>query len=241
MKRGRQYSTKVSVAKRKKQFAGAKKVVVVGDYQAGRELGKLTPKQELKAFDNALTTNTFNTIANPPVFQVLNAQVNGAELYQRVGRKCYMKSLRIRGVIQPNGVSAEFAARMLIIYDSQPNAANPTIQALLQDSSAAGATTWASEINLINRQRFKVLRDKQFLLGNVANVGGATEIVPDPIKNSLNVDEFIDLNGLETIYNGTNGGTIADITSGALHIVTLGDANAGGYNLNYTTRLRYYD
>lgn len=212
----------------------------VAGYQAGRELNK-TPKQELKAFDVALRTNSFSTIAGPPVFDILNAVVNGAELYQRVGRKLYMKSIHVRGVIQPSGASMEAAGRLLVIYDSQPNAAAPLIATLLQDSNAAAATTWASEINLINRQRFKILRDTQFLFGAALNVAGQTELVPDPIRNSLNVEMFIKLNGLEAIYNATNGGTIADIASGAIFLVAIGDANVGTFNFNYTSRLRYYD
>jgi len=54
------------------------------------------PKQELKAFDVA---NTNVLSSNAGTFTLLNAVVNGAELYQRVGRKLYMKSLHIRGLI----------------------------------------------------------------------------------------------------------------------------------------------
>lgn len=213
--------------------------VPAGDYQKGRELLK-TPKQELKAFDVALTTTLGATIAGPPAFNVLNAITNGAELYQRVGRKTYMKSLHFRAQLTPSGVATEAVGRIVIFYDSQPNAANPVIAGLLQDSNAAAATTWISEINLTNRQRFKILRDYQVLMGSSTNIGGANEIIIDPIKNSFNIDMFIKLGGLETIYNATNGGTIADITSGALHMVFFGDANIS-YNLNWSSRLRYYD
>lgn len=211
-----------------------------GDYQAGRELPGV-PKQELKAFDVALRTNIFSTVAGPPTFDVLNAQVNGAELYQRVGRKTYMKSIHIRGGIQPNAVGMDSMCRMLLIYDAQPNKVAPLITDLLLDSNAAAGTTWASEINLINRQRFKILKDTQYYLGSVTNIAGNAELIPDPIRNSLNVEMFVKLHGLETIYNATNGGTVADISSGAIFLVCVGDANAGSFQFNYTSRLRYYD
>lgn len=230
MKRKREHTSKKPSTKRFRQ----------GDYQKGRELAR-TPKQELKAFDIANTTNTFTTVAGPPTFNTLNALVNGAELYQRVGRKIYMKSLHIRGVIQPNAVGNDSGCRIIVYYDSQPNAAAPLVANVLQDSNAAAATTWNSEINLINRQRFKILRDYQLLLGSVTNIAGNAELIPDPIKNSLNVEFFIKLKGLEAVYNATNGGTVADIASGAIGIFCVGDANAGSYDLKYTSRLRYYD
>jgi len=200
------------------------------------------PKQELKAFDVALQNLTNALVATPPTFQVLNACVNGPEIYQRVGRKMYMKSLHIRGVFNATAGAVQQEARLIIYYDSQPNAANPTIQTLLQDSNAAAATTWTSEINLVNRQRFKILRDYQVMLGDVSAISGATEIIPDPIMNSYNVDFFIKLKGLETIFNATNGGTIADISSGSIGITLVGSSTTdGNWVFSYSTRLRYYD
>lgn len=57
------------------------------------------------------------------------------------------------------------------------------------------------------------------------------------------VDWFIPLKGLETIYNNTNGGSIADITSGALlfYLVCDADITTGTWNMEYTSRLRFYD
>lgn len=209
-------------------------------YQAGREMNK-QPKQELKCFDIALRSNAISTVAGPPTFDILNAVVNGSELYQRVGRKTYMKSIHIRGFIQPSAVASETGGRILLIYDSQPNAAAPLTADVLKDSTAAAATTWSSGINLINRQRFKILRDYQVLLGSSTNIAGNAEVIPDPIRNSNNVEFFIKLRGLETIYNATNGGTVADISSGAIFLFFVGDSAANSWQFNYTSRLRYYD
>lgn len=61
-----------------------------GDYQKGRELAK-APKSELKAFDVAQNAIGVNQVTGPPVFETVNTQINGAELYQRVGRKVLYK------------------------------------------------------------------------------------------------------------------------------------------------------
>lgn len=238
----RKAATQASPAYAKK----AKKTTVRAGagYQAGREMTK-APKVELKAFDVALTASPAHGVtagaasAGPPVFNILNAVINGAELYQRTGRKIYMKSLHLRGLFQPTGVSVEGGARLFVIYDSQPNAALPLIAPFLQDSNAAAATTWTSELNLTNRQRFQILRDYQVILG--PTTGATTEAVPDPIKNSYNVDFFIKLHGLESIFNGTNGGTIADITSGSLLLMWVVDDVATNWTFNWSSRLRYYD
>lgn len=212
-------------------------------YQSGRELA-IKPKTELKAFDVAATTQTFNTVATGGNIALVNFVINGAELYQRTGRKIYMKSLHIRGHIKPNAAIAANTGelRMLIVYDSQPNAALPILSTLLQDSNAAAATTIDSEINLANRARYQILRDIQFYYPAAAGADDISGVLPDPIKNSLIVNEFIKLKGLEAVFNGVNGGTIADITSGALYVVCVGDNNSTNrYDIVYTSRLRYYD
>lgn len=211
------------------------------DYQAGRELA-IKPKNELKAFDVAQSNTGFAAIAGPPGFPCLNAVVNGAELYQRTGRKIYMKSLHLRGFIRPTGANATSGIlRMILFYDSQPNAAAPLIGNLIQDSNAAAATTYDSEINLTNRQRFKILRDYQVYAPATGGADLVSGVLPDPIMNTMNIDWFIKLKGLETIYNGVNGGTIADITSGSIHLVCFSDALAGAWSFRFTSRLRYYD
>lgn len=211
-------------------------------YQAGRELLK-TPKQELKAFDVAATGINFDTPANPPVFVALNAVVNGAELYQRVGRKIYMKNIHIRGFVVNTATSTQDMGRILVVYDSQPNIAFPTIAQLLQDSNAAAATSGLSEINLTNRARFQILRDYQVLLPSATNTAGVLTNfeMTDQIKNSFNIDMFIKLKGLESVFNGTNGGTIADITSGSIFITCVTQNNNAEWAFEFTSRLRFYD
>lgn len=234
--------------KRKKGSAPGKKTKkFIGprprDYQAGRELARPTMREK-KAFDVALTNLNFNVPATPPVFQVLNACINGAELYQRVGRKIYMKSIHIRGFIQPIATSISDIGRLIIFYDAQPNAAAPLIATLLQDSTAAAATSSLSEINLINRARFKILRDYQVLLPSQTDTAGVITNLAnfDPIgPNTLNVNFFIPLKGLETEYNGVNGGTIADISSGAIFITAVSQNATSEYEFTYTCRMRYYD
>lgn len=210
---------------------------VKGDYQRGRELAK--PTTELKAFDVASTTISF---AAAGTFAALNVPVNGAELYQRVGRKIYMKSLHFRGFVTNTATAVQDVGRVIIFYDSQPNAGAPNLAALLQDSNAAAATTALSEINLTNRQRFKILRDHQIIFPSVTFAGGVlTNQAFQQTDNQMNIDFFIKLKGLETVFNAANMGNIGDITSGSILVCCVAENNAGLWSLTFNSRLRYYD
>lgn len=154
-----------------------------------------------------------------------------------------MKSLHIRGWLQPQASGFEDIARIIVYYDSQSNGAAPTIQTLLQDSNVGAATSYNSEINLTNRQRFKILRDTMIHTPAYTNTAGVLTNMAPRVTEGGNViyNEFIKLKGLETIFNATNGGTIADITSGAIGIVAFCAVNNNSWYFSFGTRLRYYD
>lgn len=225
---------------KKKPALSRQNAVVGNNYQAGREFHG-HPKQELKAFDVAQGNSTMASAGTGGTFALLNAMVNGAELYNRVGRRVMLKSTHIRGQCIPAATSTGGFGRVILFYDAQPNAAAPTLANLLADSNAAHATNLLSEINLDNRERFKIFRDIQFLLppltftaGVITNLGQM-----DQVLRSLQINEFVKLGKVESVYNGTNGGTIADITSGSLYLLFL--STDGSWNFNWTSRTRYYD
>jgi len=210
------------------------------DYQAGR-LHPQQPKAELKAYDVVQTTSNFGVADAGAFVATLNAMTQGTEVYQRVGRKTYGKNLHFIGGLYPQAALASNSyCRVIIFYDSQPNAAYPVnFTTLLQDSNAAAGLTVLSRMNISERERFKILRDKFMLMGGVTAAGVAN--YPDTCHQSVNLNEFIDLKGLETTYNATNGGTIADITSGSLVLALISDGANGDIQLTWSTRLRYYD
>lgn len=233
----RKRASSVGLPLKKRKIVAVKKT-----YNVGRSL-TTTPKSELKAFDTSISSNAFDVAITPPVTSTLNTPVNGAELYQRVGRKIYMKNLHIRGFIENIVTSIQDVGRIIVYYDSQPNGAIPVIGTLLRDSNAAATLSGLSEINLDNRQRFQILRDYQVLLPACTNTAGVLTnlTIMDPIKNTFNVDFFIKLKGMETVYNAVNGGTIADITSGAINMICLSTNTSNVWTFSWSSRLRYYD
>lgn len=212
-------------------------------YQSGRAFNK-APKEELKCFDVTPGNLNFQTSGTGTTVQVYNSVPQGVEVYQRIGRKIYMKSLHIRGQIQCIATAAIDVGRILVVYDSQSNGGGlPVVGSLLQDCNAGVNINGFSHININNRQRFKIIRDYQVILpaatftaGVITNPGHQ-----DNIENSHMINWFIPLKGLESIFQATSTGTVTDIQSGSLLIFALSNAQDNKYTFSLTTRLRYYD
>ncbi len=182
----------------------------------------------------------------------------GADFNQRVGRKTVASSLYLKWkawpyiIAAPNAVPFATASqwpttqvRIAVVSDTNPNLVLPALTDIFQLETAGGSCDTNSFINMNNRDRFRVIMDKTHIFGafnvtmaglnpNQASLGGNTTWIGK---------KYIKLN-LETIYNATNGGTIADINSGALYLVVYGSETA--VSNRYTIvepnwRIRYED
>jgi len=175
------------------------------------------------------TTGAVTTLALP---------ILGSDMTNRIGRKIQMKSLYIRGVLQRESTAVDTVhdaclCRLIIVYDKQPNGAVPAITDILVTSSSI------SQLNLNNRDRFQVIKDKQWVLGPYWTQSTATTSFAVADRVTYPVKIFKKLN-LETVFNAANGGTIADINTGALFMVTIGHRADGG-SFSVCTRVRYDD
>jgi len=124
------------------------------------------------------------------------------------------------------GAGTTQTGRVLLVYDKQSNLAAPTILNVLNTISPT------SQKNLDNRKRFRILMDKTFDLG--AKATGVGE--------RLTFEKYIKLN-TPVQYNTANNGTIADIVSGSLYLITLGDVASGADDATsiITARVRFSD
>lgn len=182
---------------------------------------------------NVNTTGNFTLLANPAV---------GANFNERIGRKITLKSVFIRGLLtfqnaiewNANQVSAAQLARFMLVWDTQPNGAIPAITDVLNTNEAA------SQLNLNNRDRFRILSDREWALGPFQTGAGTSMVAGD--KCSVPFKKYKKLN-LEMIFNGNSTGTIADINSGALYMLWIGSLPTGTTDLVFrgTTRVRYSD
>lgn len=212
--------------------------------------------REIKTVDLSFTANyqdayvaesftgiVFNT---NPLIQNLVTVRQGAGIPNRIGNKIALKSLRVRASVQVNANATSpnnQILRWLIVYDRQPNGAYPVVDNLLSDITVGNtivAGDYQSSINPSFYDRFIVLCDKLLVGADIAStlITGPTE------QKGYQIDEFIKLKGLETVFQAsTTGSPIADINTGALYLVTWGNIQPRDEPLFMSSkmRLRFYD
>jgi len=193
---------------------------------------------ELKVSDAVSSTYAVNTtgLCTPLCIPQL-----GSDMNMRIGRKIMIKSVYIRGfcataaslTIDDGQATEPTLLRFIIFIDDQPNGTPATPAQVL---STVDAT---SQLNLNNRDRFKVVSDKTFIMGPWAlNFATGYASAPSQIHP---VKKFKSLN-LETIFNGTSTGNISDIASGALYMMWIGTGTGDSASRAIvSTRVRYSD
>lgn len=197
---------------------------------------------EKKVYDIAVTTYQVNTTGS---FTLLCIPTTGADMTNRVGRKILQKSVYIRGRVTQEATAAgpqtvansSQQIRFILFVDYQPNGAAPAVTDLLNTASPA------SQLNINNRDRFKVLKDKCYVFDASAYNTTATSQLASWSRTVYNFKCYKKID-IETIFNATNGGTIADINSGALYMFWIGDQAAGSNtdgNALVSTRVRFLD
>ena len=183
------------------------------------------PRSGEKKNLDATSTATVVAAGTQAVVLLLNAAVQGVTPITYVGRSLRMKSLHIRwlGSLAATTVGSS-PLRMLIVYDKQTNAATPATTAVV------AADNISSPMNLANNRRFLVLMDEEI------------PCVGDKGPSAWFVNRYRKLN-LVTEFNTTNGGTVADITSGAIFALFWQNGNlitADPTNRLYS-RIRFVD
>lgn len=196
------------------------------------------------------TTSTNGSI------QVMNLIQMGTGSWNRVGRKAYLQSLRIKATAScsqaPETTTNNWfdnQLRMIVVWDRQPSGgAIPSFDTMFGTTVQDGteASNIKSAVKFDNMDRFKVLKECVFS----ANVDAVTAIAggsANTIVKQVNIDEYIKLGGKECVFSGqSNPMTIADISTGALYIVWRATVNTTPSNWGIESassfaRLRYTD
>lgn len=145
----------------------------------------------------------------------------GTSVNQRVGKKVALKSLQIRGTAINDTTATVNDCAIIIVYDRRPTGSLPAITDVL-DTANAGSFN-----NDANSGRFKILKRMDFVL-----TGNST--TPATGNEAKNLDCFLSLKGLQSVFKAAGTGAINDIEEGALYCITVGtqvpgtaDANAG--------------
>lgn len=182
----------------------------------------------------------------------INVISPGTSVFQRLGRRVFMRSIQIRGKFFVSAVGSALTnyttARLFLIYDRQSNGAAMNMNDFLQTYLNTGASAVYDGRVFTNPEsfnRYTVLMDKQFLLP-IVQIGVVTPSACLDPTVSLQVSKFRKLFNLCTDYNAdTSPSTFADVNSGTLYLAGISDNASGGvactWSFAYTTRLRFGD
>lgn len=212
--------------------------------------GQVNQGPELKCSDITLggSPPIVQLVSTTAIVTLINQVSLGSGANNRIGRSVMAKSVRIRGGFFPTGNAGsalgEFL-RVALVYDRQTSSSAPIYSDIWKCVDTSGNTSSGTfdMPNLDNEDRFLILRDWRLQLPatNAAGIANAGAL-QDPAQ-IMSIDEYVDLEGLPTIYSGATSGGTATILSGGLFLVSLGSvaAASASANFNYTARYRFYD
>lgn len=166
-------------------------------------------KKETGFVDLASAVYNFDTTGS---IALIATVPQGASVNQRVGKKILWKSIQMRGFAQAGSTATINDVAMLIVYDARPTGSLPAITDILDTANSRSMN------NDANSGRFRVLKRVDCVL-----VGGAT-LTEATYKD---MDFYLDLKGREGVFKAAGTGAIADISDGALYLVTVGSNAAG--------------
>jgi len=215
--------------------------------------GRSSLALEVKGVDTPLAIDAvLASVTTNGSMHTLNLIAPGTGSYNRVGRKVHLKSVRIKGIIRcdikPDATSGDILSNLmrgLVVWDSQPSGAIPTCNTIIGRTLQNGAEEceFMDPLRYDNTGRFKILRE--ILLNADPKVYPTAGTGKLTVLN-FPIDEYINLDGLTTVYSGQNSTcTIADISSGALYFFARARANDTDDKFvitdNLMARLRYVD
>lgn len=209
---------------------------------------------EKKGVDSSLAYSPViaTTSTSAGIF-VPNCVAPGNGSYNRIGRKAFLKSLRIKGTAaflwdtSSTGNVTDSVLRMMVVWDKQPCGALPNFDDIfgVTDQTGAETSTYSDPPRYDNMSRFQVLMDKSIACHPALN--GLDSGTGNTLTWRFLIDEFVKLNNRTTVYGGQSSPcTIADIANGGLYVIfRSSDVSAGVYQWSIEddtiARLRYTD
>jgi len=192
--------------------------------------------------------NGFFALNSTGSIYAVNLVQVGSSMFNRVGRRIQMKSIRLRYQIEPIiqvRTSSLDVGKIAVVYDKQCNGAYPTLADVYQDTEQSGtnSATSISGLNMNNRDRFITIIENTPTISSCTNTGG---IITNPFPQDITPlyqDEYRKLN-LTTHYRAdSNPAVVGDISNGALYLITYANLASGteNFRVNWNCRLKYID
>lgn len=219
---------------------------------ANTQVPRLMPPSNIEK--KVIFTGTADAINGPFALNTtgsiyaLNLVTVGSSMFNRVGRRIQMQSVRLRYQIEPIPqirTSNLDIGKIAIVYDKQTNGAYPTLADVYQDTEQSGANTATalSGLNMNNRDRFiTIMEDNPTICACTNNTGVISNPFPQDIT-PVYVDAYRKLN-LTTHYRAdSNPAVVGDISNGGLYLITYANLASGleNFRVNWNCRLKYID
>lgn len=240
--------TKAGAKKAKRPFRAPRRRSTVIPAQ----LRQLNTEKKVVFFGTADAVNTLLALNTTGTITCVNLIQVGSSMYNRIGRKLEMRSVRmvaqlITLTVTRNTVVPDYA-RVVLVYDRQTNGALPAFADIFQDTEQSGTNTSfsMSGINMNNRERFLVIMDKRITIPQGNDTAGVlTNVFPNDADLPVKFDEFRRLRGLTTHYKAdSNPAVIGDVATGGLYLCCFTVNQAAGteiFALDWNLRLKYTD
>lgn len=201
-----------------------------------------SPKTEVKCFDCRFSSASLRLPdeTSPPVFSefgvasflgftCINEVLASSAFYNRIGSKISIKSIQLDvDLFGAVPATTSGTVRVMIIYDRQTNGSAPTYSDLMSAAPSA-VVCFSTGLNMTNRSRFSIIRDKYVELDFGMAV---TQHVHMYCKGRWDVE-----------YKAT-AGAIGDIATGAIYVLMMQNLGPGSTNIGVQdciSRIRYLD
>jgi len=217
----------------RRSAASIRAMVVPGYTRASGYYGRFSRSSsddgELKFFDTALAWDYDTTGEQVVTGGSLNAIAQGDAQNNRIGRKCVIKSIQIRGYnyfVPTTTATASALVNMYLVLDTQANGSPPAATDLFESTQLT-----TSMLNLSNSNRFRIL--KRWVVAFNSNAGATTAYnnVVKPLEFSMKCNIPIE-------FSGTTGVT-AEVRSNNLSIIAGAVLQDDKVSFTGTCRLRF--
>jgi len=170
---------------------------------------------ELKFLDTSWNDTTV-AATGEVILPSVNLIPQGVTESQRIGRKCIIRSISLRYVIQikptTNTNNTDDGVRLILFQDKQCNGTAATVTDLLKTAD------YLSFNNLSNKERFKVLADKFVDVHSTAGGGSTATFGELGVTKSLYIKCYIPIE-----FSSTTG-AITEIRSNNIGVLLISDS-----------------
>lgn len=200
---------------------------------------------EIKSFDVA--TATYGCDSNTPSITSICVPVQGTGFTNRIGTRIKVINVQVRGYVASNLARTQTGAadgnipshqvRATIVLDYQPNGAAPGITDIFTNTGPVGG------LNLNNRDRFKILKEKTFSIDPyIVSTTVATEEYATAVNQTKSVKMFKKCD-IPVYFNAGNAGTVSDLSSNNILLVLQSNLPTalGSTQFVLFTRCRFLD